>query len=128
MGRPLYSYEKVWKVEKKIYAFQNLRLPVPIVPAQLGYFVAIFIVVSILDRVFPPFTVIPPVLKYLALPFALTQFLIKKKLDGKNPIKFLIDYIIYLFTRTRDVEFFRATQPEARDTIKLDWRCSCREL
>ena len=34
----IYSYSKVWKVEKRIYAIQNLVLPVPIDPWQTAIF------------------------------------------------------------------------------------------
>jgi hypothetical protein len=85
-------------------------------------------VVGILDRILPFFSIIPPILKYLVIPFSLTQFLMKKKLDGKAPQKFFLDYTIYLFSRTRNIEFFRTTEREAKNVIKLDWRCTCRNF
>jgi hypothetical protein len=126
MKQELHSYKRVWKVEKKIYAFQNLKLPVPVVPAQLGYFVLTLAAVALFDRFTPFISFIPPIIKYLALPFGLTQFLMKKKLDGKNPLKYFVDYIRYLSDRSRSMEFFRPTDREARDVIQLKWDCTCR--
>ena len=36
----VYSYRKVWFVEKKIYAFQNIVLPFPIAPYEVLEFLA----------------------------------------------------------------------------------------
>lgn len=120
----LYSYSKVWKIEKKIYAVQNFTLPVPIDPWQILYFVGTWIVCSVVFGVIPGFTKIPVVLRSIALPLAISRFLMTKKMDGKNPLRFILGIIVFLFTEQgKSVERF-ASVPENQKIVKLEWNCS----
>ena len=120
----LYSYSKVWKIEKKIYSVQNFTLPVPIDPWQILYFVGTWIVCSVVFGVIPGFTKIPVVLRSIALPLAISRFLMTKKMDGKNPLRFILGIIVFLFTEQgKRVERF-ASVPESQKIVKLEWNCS----
>lgn len=120
----LYSYSKVWKIEKKIYAIQNFTLPVPIDPWQILYFVGTWIVCSVVFGLIPGFTKIPVVLRSIALPLAISRFLMTKKLDGKNPLRFILGIIVFLFTEQgKSMERF-ASVPESQKIVKLEWNCS----
>ena len=79
----LYSYEKVWKVEKKIYSLGNIHLPVPIKPMELLYYAAVLGIVLLLDSMIPVLQPVPWIIKYLIVPFFIVKFLLKKKFDGK---------------------------------------------
>lgn len=124
----LYSYERIWKVEKKIYSIQNIHLPAPIKPVELGYFLLVAAIVFILGRILPFLVPVPPVLKYVVLPVGLTKFFMKKKLDGKSPPKFFIDYLIYLANRNNSREFFRIIERRRKKAIKLNWNCTSRYM
>lgn len=49
----VYSYRKVWFVEKKIYAFQNIVLPFPIAPYEVLEFLAVVGAMLVIGRIFP---------------------------------------------------------------------------
>ena len=47
-----------------------------------------------------------------------------KKLDGKNPLRYMLGVITFLFVEQgKSVEFFQTT-PDKEATIKLTWNCS----
>jgi len=120
----IYSYIKVWKVEKKLYAIQNFVLPVPIDPWQLLYFFGTWFVTNVIFGVIPGFHQIPVVLRSLLLPLFISQFLMTKKLDGKNPIRYAIGMIIYLFTGKGKVRERFRMQTKKQPKVRMSWNCS----
>lgn len=104
------SYSKVFKVEKKIYALQNIRLPVPVKPMEVFFFFLGVGIVFILSALIPLMNSIPllsvPVIRYLGLPYGFMYFILRKKFDGKNPIKFILDYAIYVSNKYKQFERF----------------------
>lgn len=120
----LYSYHKIWKIEKKIYAIQNIVLPIPIDPWELLYFGAIWVVCNVIFGLLPGVSNIPVMIRSIMLPFAISKFLMTKKLDGKNPLRYMLGVITFLFVEQgKSVEFFQTT-PDKEATIKLTWNCS----
>lgn len=120
----LYSYHKIWKIEKKIYAIQNIVLPIPIDPWELLYFGATWVVCNVIFGLLPGVSNIPVMLRSIMLPFAISKFLMTKKLDGKNPLRYMLGVITFLFVEQgKSVEFFQTT-PDKEATIKLTWNCS----
>lgn len=120
----LYSYSKVWKVEKKVYSLFNMILPAPINPYTIVVFIFVLLGFMGLERLFPALTKVPVILRYLALPYLSAQYLMKKKLDGKNPLKYLLGILIYVISE-RGFYFEKFTKyPAVEDTIKLNWKCS----
>lgn len=105
------SYSKVFKIEKKIYALQNIRLPVPVKPMEVFFFLLGMGIVLILSTIIPLMDSIPllnvPVLRYLALPYGFMYFILRKKFDGKNPIKFILDFAIYISNKYKQFERFQ---------------------
>ena len=93
----IYSYSKVWKVEKRIYAIQNLVLPVPIDPWQLLYFGITWAAINLTFGALPGFSSIPVVIRSILIPYLISKFLLTKKLDGKNPIRYMIGIVMFLF-------------------------------
>ncbi len=121
----LYSYTKVWKVKKKIYTFYNIVLPVPIDPVELLYFLIGVAFVWIIGLFIPVIASMPLVIRILAIPYGITSFLTKKKLDGKNPVKYAMDGIQYLFTiRGKRYDGFRREFGSGNNKIKLEWNTS----
>lgn len=120
----LYSYSKVWKIEKKIYSIQNIVLPVPVNPYSLLSFLLTLGIIVILDKVFPVLSGIPVVIRYGALPYFISNYLMKKKLDGMNPFKYFAGVVKYLLIDRRCyIEQFRE-RPAGTTTLRLTWNCS----
>ncbi|MCL2034675.1 MAG: conjugal transfer protein [Oscillospiraceae bacterium] len=124
----LFSYEKAWKIEHKIYAIQNLRLPVPVSLHALAYFSITCAAVFSLSKFLPVLTNIPPILLYGALPYLVTGFLRKKKFDGKPPHIFAKDYIMFIVQKHTNVEFFRAANHHGNGRAKFSWYCTHRAV
>jgi len=120
----LYSYSKVWKVEKKVYALFDMILPAPINPYTIVVFIFVLLGFMGLERLLPFLTKIPVILRYLVLPYLSAQYLMKKKLDGKNPLKYLLGIILYLITE-RNFYFEKFNKyPSVEENIKINWKCS----
>lgn len=123
----LRTHSKAFEAENKIYALQNIRLPVPVAVSALLYFLLTCIVVFMLSKIFPIITDIPiikePVIRFGALPYFVTTFMRKKKFDGKPPHIFLKDYIAFIFKKNNNLEFFRVPERQSKDVIKLKWNC-----
>lgn len=115
------SYNKVWKIENKIYAIQNFVLPIPIAPKELGYYGLTVFSLLLLGVLIPPVALIPWPLKFLIIPVFLTQFLLKKKLDGKAPHKYIVALIKYLIKKPMYVERFAEHQILKKEKISLNW-------
>lgn len=125
-GLTIYSYSKVWKIEKKIYAIQNIVLPVPIAPYSILYFVLTLLIFTLLSNFLPFLKHVPFVFRFLVIPFGITTFLEKIKFDGKSPIKYLFDYIKYLlFERYTYIERFNE-RSIVEEKYKINWKCSMR--
>lgn len=121
----LYSYKKVWKISYKIYSIANINLPVPVDPYDLLYFFGAAGFILILGNIFPVLKNIPPVLSYVALPYGVMKFLTKKKLDGKNPIKYFVGYLYHIFVeRNTYIERFKTYPYKREERLKLRWFCS----
>lgn len=120
----IYSYRKVWNVEKKIYAFQNIRLPFPINPYELLEFIGVALFVLLLGKILPFLTAVPTVVKYLAIPYLVTNCLMKKKLDGKNPIKYFWGVCVYCFTLRGSYLQQLKRHPKRQAKTALSWKCS----
>lgn len=120
----IFSYTKVWRVEKKIYSISNKPLPRPINPYDLLAFAGVVLFMIILEHILPFMTAIPTVIRYVGIPYMIVVYLTKKKLDGKNPIMYFGGCIIYFFT-TRGTYLQRFKKyPDKQEKINLNWNCS----
>ena len=99
-------------------------LPIPIDPWELLYFGATWVVCNVIFGLLPGVSNIPVMIRSIMLPFAISKFLMTKKLDGKNPLRYMLGVITFLFVEQgKSVEFFQTT-PDKEATIKLTWNCS----
>lgn len=119
----IYSYTKVWKKQFKIYSFGNLVLPVPIDLVQIGYFILAIIISVVISAIFPFLSAVPVAIKFIMLPYLISQFLLRKKLDGKNPIKYFVGILFYLFEKGSFLNRF-AEHSDKEGDIKIYWNCS----
>lgn len=120
----IYSYTKVWKVEKKIYSISNIPLPRPINPFDLLGFIGTALFMLIMGLIIPVTANIPAVIRFIGIPYGITNYLMKKKLDGKNPIKYFAGCIRYwITTKGNFIQAFRNHQ-EKKENVTLTWNCS----
>lgn len=120
----LYSYLKVWNFEHKIYVIGNIVLPVPVNPFDVLYFGCACLLIYILGRMIPALASIPAILRLGVLPYGITRYMTGVKLDGKNPVKYMIGYLSYVLSiRGRTVEKYRSETAGCKN-IKLNWKCS----
>ncbi len=121
----IYSYTKVWKVEKKIYSFGNLILPIPLNPFDLLAYAGVALCVLILGKIFPALNYIPAIIRYIAMPYLIAKYFMKVKLDGKNPFLFLLGYLKYIFsTRWSYLQNFKRHPDKKTEHISFSWNCS----
>lgn len=121
----IYSYSKMWKVEKKLYSIQNIVLPIPVDLLRAGYIIMFVLIVYILGQLIHPIQNIPVIIRYAIIPYFLAELFLNQKLDGKSPQKFFIDYILFLFTKGVYIEHFRSFKIEnKKKAVRLDWKCS----
>lgn len=119
----IYSYTKVWKIEKKIYNIGNLVLPVPVDLWNAIYYLFAFLVVCMLQKAFPVITVIPAILRLGMIPYGIMYIVRKKKLDGKNPVQYFIGLAGYIWGSNSYIERFDQ-HPAGKEKLILDWSCS----
>ena len=115
----VYSYRKVWFVEKKIYAFQNIVLPFPIAPYEVLEFLAVVGAMLVMGRIFPILNNIPVVLRYGMLPYVTVKYLMKVKLDGKNPVKYFCGYPVYQKGMHRAVPNLQRPWSDSKNQLEL---------
>ncbi len=118
------SYQKAWQIDKKIYAYLNVKFPVPIHPKAILYWLIIFLITWLLNWIIPILQGIPMILKYLIFPVVLTQVGLKLKLDGKKPHRYFLAWLSHLAHQTYYIERFNSISPQQDQDFKLTWFCS----
>ena len=119
----VYSYPKAWKIENRIYGFWNYTFPRPLDPQQILYFAVVLLCVLGLSKVIPPVARMPWVIRFAIIPYASGNFLLKKKLDGKSPIRYFLSWVQFQLRRGQYMERFSfraARQPKER----FRWYCA----
>lgn len=101
----LRTYKSVWKIPRKIYSIDSIKLFVPVDVDQAMYFVASLCITYLLLKILPFLSYLPFVFKYVAIPYGLMKFFTKQKLDGKLPHKFFLDYVAFLMSPGKLVRF-----------------------
>ena len=92
----LRTYKSVWKIPRKLYSIDSIKLFVPVDVDQAMYFIASLCIAFLLLKLLPFLDSLPFIFKYVAIPYGLMKFFTKQKLDGKLPHKFFLDYIVFL--------------------------------
>ncbi|MDK2919620.1 MAG: hypothetical protein PWQ37_2353 [Candidatus Petromonas sp.] len=101
----LRSYRSVWKIERKIYSIEGIKLLFPVSPNEVLYFAVSILIAYILTKVVPFLGRAHFIFKYGLIPFGIMKFLTKQKLDGKMPHKFFFDYLIFIFSPKQIYKF-----------------------
>lgn len=123
----LSSYQNFWNIEHKLYGFNDIKFPFPIVPRELLYTLIAVILVIFLSYI-PLIGKIPILIRFTALPWLIVNLLMKKKLDGKTPIRFFFSYILYISRIRKQKEIFKKDKEikAIPHKIKLKWNCTAR--
>ncbi len=120
----IYSYAKVWKVEKKIYNLGNIIFPVPIELWNAVCFAGVVFVICIFQKIFPVITAIPVIVRLGVIPYGIMYLLRKIKLDGKNPVKYFAGVFVYLLhERYIRLERFIPFR-DSGEHLSVNWNCS----
>lgn len=101
----IYSYPKAWKLENKIYAIGNYKLIVPLHPRQILYFVTVLLCMLLLSKI-PLIAAMPWVIRFAVVPYVAGNYLLKKKLDGKSPVKYFLSWLQFCTQRGQYLERF----------------------
>jgi|GEM_PF-1118621 hypothetical protein len=101
----LRTYNSVWKIPRKLYSIDNIKLLMPIDQDQAVYFIASGVITYFLLKILPFLGYLPFVFKYIAIPYGIMKFLTKQKLDGKMPHKFFLDYLLFKVSGSQCVRF-----------------------
>lgn len=116
----IYSYRKLWKFERKIYSFQNVKFIAPIDINSALYFMLALGVMFLLNKL-PVVAGIPFVIKWVVLPYGFMKFIETVKLDGKNPILYIAGCIRYwLVEQGMFIEHFKS-YPVKQKPLRLSW-------
>ncbi len=121
----LRTYKSVWKIPRKIYSIDNIKLFVPVDVDQAMYFIASLGITFILLNILPFLGNLPFVFKYIALPYGLMKFFTKQKLDGKLPHKFFADLVVFLLSPGQFVRFKAAGELKLKN-VRFSSRIICR--
>lgn len=120
----IFSYTKVWKVEKKMYTIMNLALPRPVSIFDLVAFIGVALGMLVLGKIIPGIEAIPEVIRFIAIPYGIVNYLMKKKLDGKNPLIYFFDCIVYFITVRGSFLQQYKKYADKREKFTLKWNCS----
>ena len=82
-----------------------------------------FFLSFLLGRYRVPLSRLPGILRYGVIPFVSARFLHKKKLDGKNPIRYFLSWIQYCALRGQYLERF-VFRPSRPARVRLRWYCA----
>lgn len=93
----LRTYSKAWKIDRRIYSIEGVKLWFPISTTNAFYFSISMVTSIVLINIVPFYNNLNWIIKFGLVPYLLMKFLTKQKLDGKPPHKFFIDYLVYYF-------------------------------
>ncbi|MFO7173883.1 MAG: conjugal transfer protein [Bacillota bacterium] len=118
----LRTYRQVWRLEPVIYQIERVRLPFPVSFRQIGIFAAVLLLMAILSPI-PPFSLLPPVVRYGLVPGLAAWFLTSSRLDGKAPHRWALSMVRYALSPRRLNRLQPLTGPRR---LRLEARVSYR--
>lgn len=115
----LRSYPQIWNYRKMIYSFEDFKLLVPIAMEDAAFFGVGLILVALIGKIIPIFTMIPFFFRWAVLPFLVMKFLTKKKFDGKKPHKFAMGMLRFAM-EPKSYSRFQPTDGIERKAIRFN--------
>lgn len=101
----LRTYSSVWKMEKRIYSIEGLKLLFPLAMNEFVYLGISIILTFILLKLLPFLDRLHFVFKYFLMPFGMMKLFSSIKLDGKKAHKFFFDYLVFKMGPRRFAKF-----------------------
>ncbi|MCR1953161.1 conjugal transfer protein, partial [Clostridium sp. DSM 100503] len=83
------TYTNIWRIEGILYSIYDIKLPVPVTYAQIGYLVFSFLFIIIFSDIFPLSIINNKLLKHFVIPIGFAWLMSKKTFDGKKPYSFI---------------------------------------
>lgn len=102
------NYTSFWNLEKKIYSFYDVQLPMPLSLRVLGVFVVVSVPWALLMWVLHVPITPPWFLIWLAPPIAVAWLCSRPVLEGKN----LLEYLGSWFTYLRQNRKYKRLEPD----------------
>lgn len=123
------NYRSLWKYEKTLHSIQDVKLPFPVYYSQIVIYGATAGICGILSKIpLFPFTLFDNwLISYLALPAAAAWFFHNQKIDGKNPISFIIARLRYFFTEPKHINRYKAVDTK-KQVIRYGTNIGFREI
>lgn len=118
------SHSQVWQIEHKIYSVGNWVLKIPIPTRDLTYFALVLAIIAFAQKAAPVLMQIPFVIRCVLVPFLVSQFLLRMKLDGKPLYRFILSWLLYLATYNSFVERFAVHGNKKTQRMHVAWYCS----
>lgn len=129
----LRTYNSVWKIDRKIYSIEGLKLLFPIIVNQLPYWGASILITFVFIKVIPFFDRLHFVIKYILVPYGIMKFFTSIKLDGKLPHKFMYDYAVFAlnskhYNRFKPIENVKKVKFDTRILFRKSRKVDITEL
>jgi len=115
------SYASVWSPDRRIYSIWGWVLPRPVSLFEFFTFVGSLATVGLIGVIIPPFTLIPGIIRIVAMPLGLTWLILQFRPDGINPLKFVVLWFAHMLTREQYWERFKTYEPRKEAKIKMKW-------
>lgn len=90
--RKLKSYSNIWKVERILYAVNDVNLPFPVTFHQIGWAVMSEVAMIYFGGFIPDWGI-----RYIGVPLAVTLLMSKVTFDGKKPYNYFRAMLLYAF-------------------------------
>jgi len=107
----VHNYDSLWKIKKKLYSIEKIKLPIGIEYAQILYYFTGVILVSLISRILRVGTFNFGI-QYVLLPMAFAWAMTHVKLDGKNPYRFIITCILFFLHSHKLNRYQAVKKPE----------------
>lgn len=89
------SYSNIWRVEKIIYGWEDIRLPRP-VPLSTAVWAVLFFLLSLVMKGIPPFIFDGFLVNNFFLPCVFAYGMGKMKFEDKSPLGYFRSVVLYL--------------------------------
>jgi hypothetical protein len=103
------AYSKIWNMPIKIHAIEGTKLLIPLSIWDIFFYFIGFLIMFLLNMVFPFIQGLPLLFKYIFIPWFLMKFMLFSGLEGKQPHKYFWDLLVYL-ALPKNYEYFKVSK------------------
>lgn len=91
----IFTYDAVWGLKRMFYHIERFKLPVPVKVTELLIFVILEVFFIIDTANFGIFGFLPPIMRYLFLPFGAAFILSRLDIEGRPPYRIIQSIIAH---------------------------------